>query len=165
MWRSRIDFQRGVLDDLGREHGRRADRHDLVVVAVDDERRRVELLQVFSLVGFGERLDTIVVCAQRPAVAEDHRLAAAPVLIIKIYGAGIFFTNTDVWHLKLSFLSCCFLQTDGDSGSPQRDSLLAFPPASVRPLTLCKKEAVESVTRLCVFWIPLWAHPETAPSW
>src|SRR6266542_6884019 len=60
MWRSRIDFQRGVLDDLGREHGRRADRHDLVVVAVDDERRRLELLEIFSLVRFGERLNTIV---------------------------------------------------------------------------------------------------------
>src|SRR6266508_4294479 len=61
--------------------------------------------------------------AQRPAMAEDHGLSAAPVLVINIDGAGIFFTNTDVWHLKLPFLSCCFLQTDDCSGPLQRDSL------------------------------------------
>jgi len=33
-------------DDLGREHGRGADRHDPVVVAAPDESRDVELLEI-----------------------------------------------------------------------------------------------------------------------
>ena len=40
--RALVDLQRRVLDDLGREQGRGADRHDLVVVAVQDQRRHVE---------------------------------------------------------------------------------------------------------------------------
>src|SRR5690242_11441680 len=39
--RARVDLQRRALDDLGREPGRGADGHDLVVVAVQDERRHV----------------------------------------------------------------------------------------------------------------------------
>jgi hypothetical protein len=118
-----------------------------------------------------EHLVVPCVCAQRPTVAEDHRLAAAPVFIIKIYVAGIFFTNIDVRHLKLSFLFCCFLQTDGGGGAPQRDSPLAFLPACVRPLgrpryiALCKIEAVESITILNVLGIPQWPHPGMGPLW
>src|ERR1035437_1225104 len=37
--RAWIGFQRGPFDQLGREQGRGADRHDLVVVAMDDESR------------------------------------------------------------------------------------------------------------------------------
>ena len=56
---ARIDFQRGAFDDLGREHGRGADRHDLIVVAVHDERRHVELLEILGEVGLGEGLDAV----------------------------------------------------------------------------------------------------------
>lgn len=39
-----MDLQRRVLDELGRERGRGADRHDLVV-AVDNQRRLIESLE------------------------------------------------------------------------------------------------------------------------
>jgi len=51
MRRALIDLQLRVLDDLGREHGRGADGHDLVVVAVHDQRRHVDLLQIIAEVG------------------------------------------------------------------------------------------------------------------
>ena len=54
-----IHLQRGALDDLGREQGRGADRHDLIVVAVEDERRHVELLEIFGEIRLGEGLDAI----------------------------------------------------------------------------------------------------------
>ena len=57
--RARIDFQHRTFDDLGREKGRCADRHDLIVAAVDDECWHVELLQVFSEIGLGEGLDAV----------------------------------------------------------------------------------------------------------
>src|SRR4029077_6624432 len=42
---ARIDFQGGAFDDLGREQGRGADRYDLIVIAMHDERRHVEFLR------------------------------------------------------------------------------------------------------------------------
>jgi hypothetical protein len=36
-----------------------ADRHDLVIVALKDEGRQVDLLKVLSEIGFGKRLDAI----------------------------------------------------------------------------------------------------------
>jgi hypothetical protein len=38
---------------------RGADRHDLIVIAMGDQRRHVELFQVLGEVGFGERLDAV----------------------------------------------------------------------------------------------------------
>ena len=46
MWRPRIDDERRMWDQLGRHVRRCPDRHDLVVVAVDDQRRFVEPFQV-----------------------------------------------------------------------------------------------------------------------
>ncbi len=57
--RSRIDLQGRVLDELGGEQGRVADWHDLVVIAMDDQGRNVELLEVFRLVRLGEGLDAV----------------------------------------------------------------------------------------------------------
>src|SRR6266487_4192415 len=58
--RARIDLQLRVLDDLGRKHGGRADRHDLVVIAVKDQGRDVELLEIFGQIRLGEGLDAEV---------------------------------------------------------------------------------------------------------
>ena len=69
MGRARIDFQGGVLDDLRGEHGRVADRHDLVIVTVDDQGRNVEPLEVFRHVRLGEGLDAIEGCFE----ADLHR--------------------------------------------------------------------------------------------
>src|SRR5664279_389571 len=54
-----INLQRGVLDEFGRGVSRGADRHDLVVVAVDDQGRHVELLEVLREVRLGKRLDAV----------------------------------------------------------------------------------------------------------
>ncbi len=58
--RALVDLQRGALDDLGREQGRGADRHDLVVVAVQDQGRHVEFLEILGQVRLGKRLDAEV---------------------------------------------------------------------------------------------------------
>ena len=54
-----IYLQRRVLDQLGGEQGRIGDRHDLVVIAMNNQRRDIDLLVVFGEVGFGELLDTV----------------------------------------------------------------------------------------------------------
>src|SRR5665647_2274963 len=59
MGAARIDLQRRVLDEFRREHGRSRDRHDLIVIAVDDQRRHVQLLQVLSEIRLGEGFDGI----------------------------------------------------------------------------------------------------------
>ncbi len=69
MGRSRIDLQGCALDDLRGEQGRVSDRHDLVIVSVDDQGRNVELLEVFREVRLGESLDAIE-CAFE---ADGHR--------------------------------------------------------------------------------------------
>src|SRR5665811_683216 len=59
MGAARIDLQRRVLDEFRREYGRSRDRHDLIVIAVNDQRRHVELLQVLSEIRLGEGFDGI----------------------------------------------------------------------------------------------------------
>src|SRR5262249_32976796 len=46
-----------ALDEPGLELSGVGERHNLVVITLDDERRNVDLLQVISLVRLGERLD------------------------------------------------------------------------------------------------------------
>jgi hypothetical protein len=58
---ARIDLQRGLGQQLGRQRRGVGDRHDLVVVAVQHERGHVDLLQVLGEVGLRERLDAVVV--------------------------------------------------------------------------------------------------------
>src|SRR5258707_15826402 len=58
--RSGIDLQRSARDELGLEQAGVGERHDLVGVALQDERRYVELLQVLGLICFRERLDAVV---------------------------------------------------------------------------------------------------------
>ncbi len=57
--RARIDLKARVLDELRGEEGRVVDRHNLVVVAMDDQGRNVELLEVFREVRLGEGLDAV----------------------------------------------------------------------------------------------------------
>ena len=42
--------------------------------------------------------------AERPAVAEDDGLSAAPVLVVELDVAGIFFANSNVRHRHSPFL-------------------------------------------------------------
>src|SRR5262245_18544763 len=44
------------------------------------------------------------VCTQWPAMTEDYGLSAAPVLIIDLNVAGIFFAHGNVWHSRSPFL-------------------------------------------------------------
>src|SRR5690242_11103498 len=57
--RAFIDFQCGARDELGREQRRGANRHDLVIIAVHDERGYGDLFEIFCKVRLGERLDAI----------------------------------------------------------------------------------------------------------
>src|SRR5437763_9868226 len=61
-----IDLERAILEQLGRERRRIGYRHDLVVVAVHDERRDGDDLQVIREIRLRESLDAIVV-RLRPA--------------------------------------------------------------------------------------------------
>src|ERR1035437_2759822 len=54
-----VDFQGRVLDEFGRGVSRCADRHDLVVIAVDDEGWHVERLEILGEVRLGKRLDAV----------------------------------------------------------------------------------------------------------
>ncbi len=69
MGRARIDLQGCALDDLRGEQGRVSDRHNLVVVAVDDQGRNIEPLEVFRLVRLGEGPDAV----ECPFEADGHR--------------------------------------------------------------------------------------------
>src|SRR5947208_16093169 len=44
--------------------------------------------------------------AQRPPMAEDDGLSAAPVLVVQLDGFGIFFTDSNVWHIDRPFCVC-----------------------------------------------------------
>src|ERR1035438_5351512 len=59
MWCACIDLESCVIDEFRRGESSGADRHDLVVVAVYDEGRHVEFLEVLGEVGLGERLDAV----------------------------------------------------------------------------------------------------------
>src|ERR1700720_2136571 len=59
VWRALVDLQLRVLDQLDGQQGGVTDRHDLVVVAVQDERRHVHLLEVLGEIRLGERLDAV----------------------------------------------------------------------------------------------------------
>lgn len=54
-----VDDQFGVFDQAFALKPRRLDRHDLVVVAMDDQGGDVEFLQVLAKVGFREGLDAV----------------------------------------------------------------------------------------------------------
>src|SRR5271169_142904 len=54
MRRAVVDLQRRALDELGLKLAGVRERHDLVVAALYDERRNIELLQVLGLIGLGE---------------------------------------------------------------------------------------------------------------
>ena len=58
--RTWIDLQNRTFDDLRGEQSRVGNRYNLVVVAMDDERRNVELLEVFGQVRLGESLDAVI---------------------------------------------------------------------------------------------------------
>jgi hypothetical protein len=54
--RSVVDLELSVLDQLSGARGRGPDRHDLVVVTVQDQRGHVEPLQVLRLIRLGDTL-------------------------------------------------------------------------------------------------------------
>src|SRR5580698_6582940 len=58
--RSWNHLQHRALHDLRRLQCRRADRYDLVVVSVQNQRRHVELLQILREVRLRKRLDAVV---------------------------------------------------------------------------------------------------------
>src|SRR5918999_5782186 len=91
---ARIDLQGGALHELGRAVGRGADGHDLVVVAVDDQRRHVEPLEVLGEVRLRKCLDAVVLTLQPALHAQapegvEHALrdrGARPVGAVERHG-------------------------------------------------------------------------------
>src|SRR5438094_9203774 len=57
--RALVDLETCVLDQLGGTQGGGPDRDDLIVIAVDDEGRHVELPEIPGEVGLGEGLDAV----------------------------------------------------------------------------------------------------------
>src|ERR1035437_6902513 len=75
---TRVDLQDRVLDECGRGVSRGADRHDLVVVSMNDEGWHVELLEVLGEVRFGKRLDAVeLVLETAPHTLKPERVADA----------------------------------------------------------------------------------------
>src|ERR1035437_4534205 len=70
-----IDLQSRVYDEFCRGKSRGADRYNLVVVAVNDQRRDVEFLEVFGEVRLRARLDAV----KRVLMAGLHTLDPKPV--------------------------------------------------------------------------------------
>src|SRR6266699_914906 len=58
--RALVNFERGILDQLGRKQSRVGDGHDLIVVSMKDQCRYVEPFQILGQIGFGKRLDAKV---------------------------------------------------------------------------------------------------------
>jgi hypothetical protein len=56
-----VCFERAVLEELGGEWAGRLVRHDLVVLAVHDQNRHVDLFQILSEIGLRERNNPVVV--------------------------------------------------------------------------------------------------------
>src|ERR1043165_9514078 len=65
-----VYLERGSSHQLCGQHRRVGYRLDLIVVAVEDERRHVELFEVFGEVSLGEGLDAVI----RRLVAREHSL-------------------------------------------------------------------------------------------
>ena len=61
---TRVDLQLCTVDDLRREERRVDDRDDLIVVAMNDQRRHVEPFQVLGEIRLGEDLDAVVGCLE-----------------------------------------------------------------------------------------------------
>ena len=55
--RALVDLQFRTLDQFDLELAGIGERYDLVVVALDDQRRDIDLLEILGLVGLRERLD------------------------------------------------------------------------------------------------------------
>ena len=78
MGRAGIDLQGCVLDEFGRGVSRGVNRHDLVVVAVNNEGWHIELLEVLREVCFGKRLDAVQFSLKTPFhPLEPERIAEA----------------------------------------------------------------------------------------
>ena len=73
-----VDLQHRVLDELGLKQAGVGERHDLVVVALDDQRRDVDLLQVLGLIRLGERLDAEIRGRETRPSSPAARMTRAP---------------------------------------------------------------------------------------
>jgi len=57
IWSALVDLERGVPNRLGRKQGRVGKRHDLVFVAMKDQSRHIESLQILGKIRLEKRLD------------------------------------------------------------------------------------------------------------
>ena len=75
---ARVDLQRTVFEELGREQRSVLVRDDLVVVPLHNERGYVDVLQILGEVGFGERLDAVIVGLAPPIMPWRHQFWMTP---------------------------------------------------------------------------------------
>src|SRR5215475_5473976 len=80
VWCARIVDYRRAPDELGRLPRRVLDGNDLVVLAVHDQGRNIDLLEVLGEIGLGEGLDALV------GVLETRLHAPEPELIERTLG-------------------------------------------------------------------------------
>src|ERR1700709_1528674 len=59
VWKARINLQCRPFNNLRGKQTRCNDGHDLIVVAVKDESRHIELLEILGEISFRKRLDAI----------------------------------------------------------------------------------------------------------
>jgi hypothetical protein len=60
VWRTGVDLQRRVPQQSCGRAGGSLDRHDLIVVAVDQQHRDRNLFQILGEIGLGELLDAVL---------------------------------------------------------------------------------------------------------
>src|SRR5260370_16561576 len=68
-----VNLEGGALDDFGRKRRRGDNRDDLIVIAVKDQGRHVELLEILGKIGLREGLDAVengLMTAQHPLEPE-----------------------------------------------------------------------------------------------
>src|SRR5260370_28368698 len=67
----RVDLQSRVLHQLGGHESRGADRHDLVIIAMQDQGRDVDLLEIGGVVDLGKLLYKVDLAFYAPPHAPD----------------------------------------------------------------------------------------------
>jgi hypothetical protein len=65
---ARIHLERCALHDLGRHQTGCSNRHDLIVVAMDDEGPHIEFFEILGIIDLGEFADTVVLTLMPPII-------------------------------------------------------------------------------------------------
>src|SRR5450432_460371 len=106
VWESRVNLERGILQQCRGQRRRRCNGHNLVIVTMKNESWHIELLEIFCKVGFGESLNTVISSfhtshhsLQPPALTDAFRnLGAGPVVSVK-RKSNVFVKLRPIFHI------------------------------------------------------------------